>query len=111
MTLPQISRRGKEYLKTARTLLRTAETMTDWAVAKSSSRPLPTTTSGELRKLRTLMRPKHSPVRLPAPKASGHDLMGSFTARAGLGKVSVINWNPYTRAREHTPLKVRVERR
>ena len=33
MTLPQISRRGKEYLKTARTLLRTAETMTDWAVA------------------------------------------------------------------------------
>ena len=33
MTLSQISRRGKEYLKTARTLLRTAETMTDWAVA------------------------------------------------------------------------------
>jgi hypothetical protein len=32
MTL-QISRRGKEYLETARTLLRTAETMTDEAVA------------------------------------------------------------------------------
>jgi hypothetical protein len=33
MTVPQISRRGQEYLKTARTLLRTAQTMTDWAVA------------------------------------------------------------------------------
>jgi hypothetical protein len=32
MTL-QISRRGKEYLETARTLLRTAQTMTDEAVA------------------------------------------------------------------------------
>ena len=32
MTL-QISRRGKEYLETARTLLRTAQTMTDRAVA------------------------------------------------------------------------------
>jgi len=33
MTVPQISRRGQEYLKTARILLRTAQTMTDWAVA------------------------------------------------------------------------------
>ena len=32
MTLP-ISQRGKEYLKTAQTLLRTAETMTDQAIA------------------------------------------------------------------------------
>ena len=32
MTL-QISQRGKEYLKTARTLLRTAKTMTDRAIA------------------------------------------------------------------------------
>jgi hypothetical protein len=32
MTL-QISRRGKEYLETAQTLLRTAQTMTDEAVA------------------------------------------------------------------------------
>ena len=31
MTL-QISRRGKEYLKTAQTLLRTAKTMTDQAI-------------------------------------------------------------------------------
>jgi hypothetical protein len=29
----QISRRGKEYLETARTLLRAAQTMTDQAVA------------------------------------------------------------------------------
>lgn len=29
----QISQRGKEYLKTAQTLLRTAETMTDQAIA------------------------------------------------------------------------------
>ena len=32
MTL-QISQRGKEYLKTAQTLLRTAQTMTDQAIA------------------------------------------------------------------------------
>ena len=32
MTL-QISQRGKEYLETAQTLLRTAETMTDQAIA------------------------------------------------------------------------------
>jgi hypothetical protein len=32
MTLP-ISQRGKEYLKTAQTLLRTAKTMTDQAIA------------------------------------------------------------------------------
>jgi hypothetical protein len=30
----QISRRGKEYLETARTLLRSAETMTDRAIAQ-----------------------------------------------------------------------------
>ena len=33
MTLPQISQRGKEYLKTAQTLLRAAQTMTDRAIA------------------------------------------------------------------------------
>ena len=76
----QISQRGKEYLKTAQTLLRAAQTMTDERL-RVSLRPLPTTTSAELRKLRMLMRPKHSRVRLLTPKASGvHDLMGSFTA-------------------------------
>ena len=49
-----ISQRGKECLKTAQTLLRAAQTMTDRAM-RVSLRPLPTTTSGELRKLRMLM--------------------------------------------------------
>jgi hypothetical protein len=33
MTFQQISQRGKQYLKTAETLLRAAKTMTDQAVA------------------------------------------------------------------------------
>jgi hypothetical protein len=33
MTFQQISPRGKEYLKTAETLLRAAQTMTDRAIA------------------------------------------------------------------------------
>ena len=33
MTIQQISQRGKQYLKTAETLLRAAQTMTDRAVA------------------------------------------------------------------------------
>jgi hypothetical protein len=33
MTFQQISQRGKQYLKTAETLLRAAQTMTDRAVA------------------------------------------------------------------------------
>ena len=33
MTLQQISQRGKQYLKTAETLLRAAQTLTDRAVA------------------------------------------------------------------------------
>ena len=53
----EISRRGKAFLETARTLLRAAQTMTDAAIA---GQPLPTTTSGELRRLRMLMQPKHS---------------------------------------------------
>jgi hypothetical protein len=70
MTFPQLSQRGKQYLKTAQTLLRV------------SLRPLPTTTRGELRKLRMLMRPKHPLDRLLTLKASGvHQLMGSFTAQ------------------------------
>ena len=76
MTL-QISQRGKEYLKTAQTLLRAAQTMTDERL-RVSLRPLPTTTSAELRKPRMLMRPKHSLDRLLTLKASGvHDLMAA----------------------------------
>jgi len=33
MTIQQISQRGKQYLKTAETLLRAAQTMTDHAIA------------------------------------------------------------------------------
>ena len=33
MTFQQISQRGKKYLKTAETLLRAAQTMTDLAIA------------------------------------------------------------------------------
>ena len=33
MTFQQISQRGKQYLKTAETLLRAAQTMTDLAIA------------------------------------------------------------------------------
>jgi hypothetical protein len=33
MTIQQISQRGKQYLKTAETLLRAAQTMTDCAIA------------------------------------------------------------------------------
>jgi type II secretory pathway pseudopilin PulG len=47
----QISRRGKQYLETAQTLLRAAQTMTDSAIA-DQLKALPTTTSGEQRKLR-----------------------------------------------------------
>jgi hypothetical protein len=43
---------------------------------------LPTTTSGEPRKLRMLTRPKHSLDRPLTLKASGvHDLIASFTAQ------------------------------
>ena len=81
MTFQQISQRGEKYLKTAETLLRAAQTMTDLAIV-SQLKALPTTTSGELRKPRMLMRPKHSLDRLLTLRASGvHDLMGSITAR------------------------------
>jgi hypothetical protein len=73
-----ISQRGKAYLETARTLLRAAQTMTDSAL-RVSLRPLPTTTSAELSKLRKLMQPKHYPHRLLALNANGvHDLVGRF---------------------------------
>lgn len=57
MTVQQISQRGKEYLKTAETLLRAAQAMTTERL-RVSLRALPTTTSGELRTPCMLMRPK-----------------------------------------------------
>src|SRR3984885_16068938 len=54
--------------------------MTDLAIV-GQVKALPTTTSGELRKPRMLMRPKHSLDRLLTLKASAaRDLMGSITA-------------------------------
>jgi len=66
----QISQRGKEYLETARTLLR-AQTMTDRAIAGQLEALAVTTTSSELRKLRMTMRPRRALDRLLALNASG----------------------------------------
>jgi len=85
MRFQQISQRGKEYLKTAATLLRAAQTMTDRAIAGQLK-----ALAAELRKPRMLMRPKHSLDRLQTLMASGgHDLMGSITAE--LAKKCVVN--------------------
>jgi hypothetical protein len=94
----QISQRGKQYLKTAETLLRAVQTMTDPAIA--GLRPLPTITSSEPRMLRMLMRPKHSLDRLPTPKTSGHDLMGNSIAHPSEdmpGDVGMPAGGPVTR--------------
>jgi hypothetical protein len=81
MTFRHISQRGKQYLKTADTLLRAAQTMTDQAIA-GQLKALLTTTSGELRRPRMLMRPKRSLDRLLTLKASGaNDLLGNITAQ------------------------------
>jgi len=74
----QISQRGKEHLKTAQTLLRAAQTMTDRAIA-GQLKALADDCQRRLRKLGTLMRPKHSLDRLLTLKASGvHDLMAAL---------------------------------
>jgi hypothetical protein len=72
MTFQQISQRGKAYLKTAETLLCAVQTMTDRAIA-GQLKALPTTTRGELRKPRMLMRQNHSLNRLLTLKASDVD--------------------------------------
>ena len=74
MTL-QISQRGKEYLKTAQTLLRTAKTMTDQPL-RLSLRLLPTTTSGEPRRLRSTMQSIGS-IRRALNTSGIHELMDS----------------------------------
>jgi hypothetical protein len=77
----QISRRGKEYLETAQTLLRAAQTMADQAIA------------GQLKALaEDYQRRAEKASHVDAAKAfarsaakadasDGHDLMGSFAAR------------------------------
>src|ERR1700722_12023740 len=79
MTFRQISKRGNQYLKTAETLIRAAQTMTDLAIAGQLKA---LADDYQLRKPRMLMRPKHSLDRLLTLKTSGvHDLMGSITAQ------------------------------
>ena len=56
MTL-QISRRGREYLETAQTLVRSAQTMTDRAIA-GQLKALAEDYSAAPRRLRTTMRPR-----------------------------------------------------
>jgi hypothetical protein len=85
MTL-EISRRGKEYLKTAQTLLRAAQTMTDRAIAGQLKALADDyqRQAEKFRKLRMLMQSKCWLARLQAPKKSGvHDLIRSFTATCG----------------------------
>ena len=82
----QISQRGNQYLKTAQTLLRAAQTMTTEQL-RVSLRPLPTTTNGERRRLRMLTRPKHWLARLLALNAIGNDPMAASqdpTERLGI---------------------------
>ena len=79
MTL-EISQRGKEYLKTAQTLLRAAKTMTDQAIA-GQLKALADSYQRRAGKPRMLIPPKHSLDRLLTLKASGvRDLIGSITA-------------------------------
>ena len=76
----QISRRGKEYLETAQTLLRAAQTMTDRAVA-GQLKALADDYQRRAEKASYVDAAKHWLARLLALNASGvHDLMGSCTS-------------------------------
>ena len=79
MKIRQISQRGKKYLKSAKTLLRAAQTMTDRAIAGQ----LKTFADDcERRTPRTLMRPKLSVGRRLTPRRNeGRDLMRSVTVQ------------------------------
>ena len=75
MTL-QISQRGKEYLKTAQTLLRTAKTMTDQAIAAQ----LKAVADDYERRAEkaSLDDAKHCSIRLALNTSGIHELMDSF---------------------------------
>ncbi|MGX9428280.1 MULTISPECIES: hypothetical protein [Bradyrhizobium] len=79
MTL-QISQRGKEYFKTAQTLLRTAKTMTDQAIA-AQLKALADDYERRAEKA-SLDDAKHCSIRLLALNTSGiPELMDSFPQR------------------------------
>jgi hypothetical protein len=73
----QISQRGKEYLETAQTLLRAAQTMTDRAIA-GQLKALADDYQRRAERASHVDAAKHSLDRLRVLNASS-DLMGSFT--------------------------------
>ena len=80
MTL-QISQRGKECLKTAETLLRTAKTMTDQAIA-GQLKALAGDYERRAERLRAMMQPRHWLDQLPVRNRSGSlELMGRLAQR------------------------------
>jgi hypothetical protein len=81
MKFQQISQWAKEYLKTAETLLRAAQTMADRAIA-DQLRALAEDNQHRAEKACMLIRPKCSlDRRLMLETTSGHDLMDSITAQ------------------------------
>jgi hypothetical protein len=71
---------SKDYLDTARTILRAAQTMTDEHVA-TQLKALAENYERRAENTGMLMRPKHWLARLLTLKASAaHDLVGNFTA-------------------------------
>ena len=80
MTFQQVSQQGKEYVRTAETLLCVAQTITDLAIA-GQLKALADSYQRRAGKPRMLIPPKHSLDRLLTMKASGvRDLIGSITA-------------------------------
>jgi hypothetical protein len=69
----QISQRGREYLETAQTLLRAAETMTDRAIARQLM-ALADDYQQRADKASHVMLPKRWLARLLELNPSGHDL-------------------------------------
>jgi hypothetical protein len=77
----QISQRGNEYLETARTLLRAAETMTDRAIAGQLG-ALADDSERQAGKASHVDAAKHRLARLLALNPSGHDVpSGAGAAR------------------------------
>ena len=75
----QMSRRSKQYLETARTLIRAAQTMTDRAIA-GQLRALAEDHERRAEKAAHIDAAKHSLGRRPAPNATeAPDLTDSFT--------------------------------
>jgi hypothetical protein len=82
MTFQQISQRGKQYLRTAETLLRAAQTMTDRAIA-GQLKALADDYQRRAEKASQVDAAKASARSAAYPETSGvHDLVGSIRAEA-----------------------------